>query len=72
MAARQGTATEHLTLLDDDHDLLAAAPDRTVLLITHRTDVLDEVVRLEPRTRLASPLERRLELATGGESPLLG
>ncbi|MEV0132141.1 thiol reductant ABC exporter subunit CydC [Dactylosporangium sp. NPDC050688] len=46
--------TEHLddaTATDLIHDLLTAAGDRTVLLITHRTDILaavDEVVLLTP------------------------
>lgn len=46
--------TEHLddaTAADLIHDLLTAAGDRTVLLITHRTDILtavDEVVTLLP------------------------
>jgi len=49
--------TEHLddaTAAELIRDLLAAAGDRAVLLITHRTDVLgdvDEVVTLTPAGR---------------------
>lgn len=45
--------TEHLdeaTAVDLGRDVLAATRDRTVLMITHRTDLLsdvDEVVRLD-------------------------
>ncbi|WP_327002172.1 ATP-binding cassette domain-containing protein [Dactylosporangium sp. NBC_01737] len=54
--------TEHLddvTAAELIRDLLAAAGDRAVLLITHRTDVLgdvDEVVTLTPGSREAAPI----------------